>query len=124
MKFFFKRSSVLHKQLSPTIHCIFMTSDTDESQSASAAKPKPYTHDQLAALSDKQLLELYDQQSPRLYPFCLIGMPLEDARRQYQQWARCKVSLLVSGRDASLMDMRTCEHWCVVDGKDRIVEFL
>ena len=46
----------------------------------------PYTREEINAMHYKQVIELTEAKSPRLHPYCLIGLPLCEVREKMREW--------------------------------------
>jgi len=46
----------------------------------------PYTLEELDEMSIELYIELVEIKSPRLYPYCLIGLPLSEARKKMSEY--------------------------------------
>ena len=45
----------------------------------------PYTREEIYAMHYKQVIELTDAKSPRLHPYCLIGLPITEVREKMRE---------------------------------------
>lgn len=78
----------------------------------------PYTKEELRAMTDKQKLAL-PKKCPRLHPYCLIGLHIDDAKTRMDEWSKnigFKVEMLTSGQGC-LMDINVTYFYCDVDEK-------
>jgi hypothetical protein len=78
----------------------------------------PFTHEELESFTNEQINELLKSKSPRLYPYCLIGLPLDEARIKLSDWwkGRCdNVELLVSGKEMDMGYFHKMTWFCCVD---------
>jgi len=82
----------------------------------------PYTREEINDMDDNLLLNLIKSNSPRLYPHCLIGQPLEEARKKFTEFAKSKIEILVTDKDTCCMDFNTTYFYCKVDENDIITE--
>lgn len=76
----------------------------------------PYTKEELRAMTAKQILAL-PEKCPRLYPYCLIGLHIDDARDHMNEWCKHignKAEILTSGQGC-LMDINTTYYYCELD---------
>ena len=80
----------------------------------------PYTREELNAMDDNLLLEQIKNNDPRLYPHCLVGQNIHEARKQISEWTTASVEILISGKEGCAMDYNTCYFYCDVD-KDEII---
>jgi len=83
----------------------------------------PYTKEELRAMTDKELLELPEKCS-RLYPYCLIGLNIDDVRRRMDEWCKnigCKAKILTSGQGC-FMDITTTYYYCVLDENNIMID--
>ncbi len=67
----------------------------------------PYTRE-LDAMSNELIIELDKNKSSRMYPYCLIGYDIHEARKRMTEWSKSKVELLILGIDGCSMDINTC----------------
>lgn len=78
----------------------------------------PYTKEELRAMSDNELLSL-PHKCPRLHPYCLIGLHIDEARNRMDEW--CKqmgiTALMMTDGEGCLMDPRVSYWYCKVDEK-------
>jgi hypothetical protein len=42
----------------------------------------PYTKEEINYMTDNFIIELYKEKSPRVYPYCLIGQSIHEARKK------------------------------------------
>ena len=82
----------------------------------------PYTREEINLMPNELLLELYKEKSLRLYPYCLIGDTISNARKKMTEWSKTKVDILISGKDGCSMDINTCYWYCNIDENDIIKE--
>jgi len=76
----------------------------------------PYTHEELRAMSFDLLMEIQEKKSPRLYPYCLIGLPLSEAREKMAEWHKGRdVEILIAGKELCFGDMRVSSWFCKID---------
>lgn len=47
----------------------------------------PYTKEELRAMTDQQILAL-PKKCPRLHPYCLIGLHIDEARKRMEEWSK------------------------------------
>lgn len=83
----------------------------------------PYTRDELKKIDDVVLLSLIREKSPRLYPYCLVGQHIEEAKKKYAEWTKDykdEVEILVANNNCSLMDIRKTYLYCELDENDVI----
>lgn len=80
----------------------------------------PYTREELNAMDDYVLLERIKNNDPKMYPHCLIGKNIHEARKQISEWTKAKVEILISGKEGCVMDYNTCYFYCDID-KDEII---
>ena len=78
----------------------------------------PYTKEELRAMSAEELLSL-PKKCPRLYPYCLIGLHIDDVCNRMKEW--CKITgnraeMLTSGQGC-LMDINVAYYYCELDEK-------
>lgn len=76
----------------------------------------PYTKEELRAMSVKELLAL-PKKCPRLHPYCLIGLHIDEVRNRMKEWSKnigFYVEMLTSGQ-ICLMDINTTYYYCEVD---------
>jgi hypothetical protein len=76
----------------------------------------PYTKKELRAMTAKEILEL-PEKCPRLYPYCLIGLHIDDIRNHMDDWCKnigSKIEILTSGQGC-LMDINTTYYCCELD---------
>ena len=76
----------------------------------------PYTKEELRAMTNKELLEL-PKKCPRLYPYCLIGLHIDDVRSRMLDWCKnigYKAEILNSSQGC-LMDINTIYYCCKLD---------
>ena len=76
----------------------------------------PYTKKELREMTVKEILEL-PEKCPRLYPYCLIGLHIDDVRNHMNDWCKnigCKTEILISGQGC-LMDINTTYYCCKLD---------
>ena len=76
----------------------------------------PYTKEELRAMSAKELLAL-PKKCPRLHPYCLIGLHIDEVRNRMKEWSKnigFYVEMLTSGQ-ICLMDINTTYYYCEVD---------
>ena len=84
----------------------------------------PYTREELDAMPDKLVIELYKTKSPRLHPFCLIGLPISEVREKMREWfkGRCQTEILIAGKEASFGDTRVLTWFCNVDENNIMID--
>ena len=84
------------------------------------------TKEEMNALPVATLIELFRMKSPRLHPFCLIGLPIDEARERMRVWTDNSpwVHLLVAGKDVATMDPRETHWFCKLDENGCIVDFI
>ena len=77
----------------------------------------PYTREEIYAMHYKQVIELSKAKSPRLHPFCLIGLPITEVREKMREWfkGRCQTEIIIAGKEASFGDTRVLTWFCKVD---------
>lgn len=49
------------------------------------------------------------------YPHCLIGLELNEARKQMNEWSKVKIEILIEGKEACFMDFNTIYLFCEID---------
>ena len=82
---------------------------------------KPYTHEDIVLMSTERYLELVEMKSRFLHPYCLIGLPLSEARKKMADWvehygySRDSVKILVAGKDEYFGDTHIDYWYCTVD---------
>lgn len=82
----------------------------------------PYTREEINAMDDEIFLELIKNNSPRLYPNCLIGQNIHQARTQISEWTIAPVQILIFRKDECHKDHNTCYFYCNIDENDIITE--
>jgi hypothetical protein len=82
----------------------------------------PLTRKEMDEMADNVLLEFIMNGSPRLYPQCLVGQKIDEARKQFKEWTKAKVEILIADRDGCSMDYNTCYFYCYVNGDDIITK--
>ena len=77
----------------------------------------PYTLEELDEMSIELYIELVEIKSPRLYPYCLIGLPLSEARKKMSEYfgEGARVEILIAGKQICLMDIRVVSWFCTID---------
>jgi len=83
----------------------------------------PYTKEELRAMSDNELLSL-PHKCPRLHPYCLIGLHIDEVRKRMEEWSKnigFKVEMLTSGQGC-LMDINVTYFYCDVDEKGNMTD--
>ena len=76
----------------------------------------PYAREEINAMHYKQVIELTEAKSPRLHPYCLIGLPLCEVREKMREWFKGRrIEILVEGKQASFGDTRVLTWFCKVD---------
>jgi hypothetical protein len=50
----------------------------------------PYTKEELRTLSVEELCKI-PKNSPRLYPYCLVGLHIDEVRQRVKKWFLIKV---------------------------------
>lgn len=78
----------------------------------------PYTKEELRAMSVQELLAL-PKKCPRLHPYCLIGLHIDDARNRMKEWCKNignRAEMLTSGQGC-LMDINITYYYCDIDEK-------
>ena len=76
----------------------------------------PYTMKELESMTTEQLLQL-PKKCPRLYPYCLIGLPIDYARKRMDDWCKpngINAQLLTPGQGCS-MNVSINYYWCELD---------
>jgi hypothetical protein len=76
----------------------------------------PYTKEEIRAMTTKEILEL-PEKCPRLYPYCLIGLHIDDVRNRMDDWCKiigCNIKIIISGQ-CCLMDINTTHYYCELD---------
>jgi hypothetical protein len=83
----------------------------------------PFTHEELDNMPYKTIIELANAESPRLHPYCLIGLPFPEFKDKLQKWykGRGQVEILKSG-DASYGDIRVMTWFCDVDQNNIVLK--
>ena len=79
----------------------------------------PYTKEELISMTVKEILAL-PKKCPRLHPYCLIGLHIDDARNRMKEWCKTmgiKAVLLTSGQGC-LGDINTSYYYYELDEKD------
>ena len=74
----------------------------------------PYTKEELLAMSDEEILKI-PIKTPRLHPYCLVGLHIDEVRHRVKEWFPVKVEILISGKDGCAMDFNTVYYYCNVD---------
>jgi hypothetical protein len=74
----------------------------------------PYTKKELIAMSAEEIFKI-PKKSPRLYPYCLVGLHIDEVRQRVKEWFPIKVEILISGKDGCAMDFNTVYYYCEVD---------
>ena len=54
------------------------------------------------------------------YTDCFIGLELNDAKKQLNQWSKVKIEMLVAGKEACFMDFNTVYLFCDIDANNII----
>ena len=54
------------------------------------------------------------------YPNCLIGLELDEARKQMNEWSKVKIEILIEGKEACFMDFNTIYFFCEIDANNII----
>jgi len=89
----------------------------------------PYTHEEVDELFDKMLVSalkggeyIYEIDEKRLHPYCLIGLPLSEARKKMEEWAEYNnpgggrnVEILVAGKQICFGQMWKTSYFCNID---------
>lgn len=76
----------------------------------------PYTIEELRSMTPKEFLAL-PKKCPRLHPYCLIGLHIDDARNRMKEWTKYignRVEML-STDQGCLLDINTTYYICEVD---------
>lgn len=76
----------------------------------------PYTKEELRAMSDKEVLAL-PKKCPRLHPYCLIGLHIDEVRNRMDEWGKqigMKSVMMING-DACYMDPNVKYWYCEID---------
>lgn len=76
----------------------------------------PYTKEELRTMTTKEILNL-PEKSHRLYPYCLIGLHIDDVRSRMDDWCKNignKAEILTSCQ-SYLMDINTTYYCCELD---------
>ncbi len=74
----------------------------------------PYTKKELIAMSAEEIFKI-PKNSPRLYPYCLVGLHIDEVRQRVKEWFPIKVEILISDKDGCAMDFNTVYYYCEVD---------
>ncbi len=74
----------------------------------------PYTKEELRTMPTEELLKI-PRKSPRLHPYCLVGLHIDEVRQRVKEWFPIKVEILISGKDGCAMDFNTVYYYCEVD---------
>ena len=82
----------------------------------------PFTREEIDTIPDDILLELINNNSPRLYPHCLIGQNIHQARKQFKEWTKGQVEILIHEKDKCEKDYNTCYFYCHINEDDIITE--
>ena len=84
----------------------------------------PYTREEINAMPDKLLIELYKTESHRFHPYCLIGLPISEVREKMTEWfkGRGRIEILIAGKQASFGDTRVLTWFCNVDENNIMTE--
>jgi len=89
----------------------------------------PYTYEEFDALSLKQYVELIEMKSRLILPYCLIGLPLSEAREKMADWQehygyhRDSVVIHdVRGNCGFLGDMQIRHLYCTTDENNIITD--
>ena len=76
----------------------------------------PYTKEELRGMPDEELLKI-PKKSPRLHPYCLIGLHIDEVRQRMKEW-NPNAKILISGKDGCAMSFNTVYYYCTVDEND------
>ena len=74
----------------------------------------PYTKEELMSMSNEEILKI-PKKSPRLHPYCLVGLHIDEVRKRMNKWIPGRVEILISGKDGCAMDFNTVYYYCEVD---------
>jgi hypothetical protein len=72
-----------------------------------------YTKEELRAMPDEELLKI-PRKSPRLHPYCLVGLHIDEVRQRMKEW-NPNAKILISGKDGCTMSFNTVYYYCEVD---------
>ncbi len=81
---------------------------------------EPFTKEELKNISDDDIIRLFNEKSKRLYPFCLIGLDLDEARQKMKEYNEY-VEILTDG-DACIMDTRISYYIAKIDNNKIITD--
>lgn len=73
----------------------------------------PYTKEELRAMPDEELLKI-PRKSPRLHPYCLVGLHIDEVRQCMKEW-NPNAKILISGKDGCAMSFNIVYYYCEVD---------
>ena len=60
--------------------------------------------------------------SLQTYPQCLIGLDLNEAKKQLNQWSKVKIEIVIAGKEACFMDFNTVYLFCDIDTQNIITK--
>ena len=73
----------------------------------------PYTKEELRTMPDEELLKI-PRKSPRLHPYCLVGLHIDEVRQRMKVW-NPNAKILICDKDGCAMDFNTVYYYCEVD---------
>jgi hypothetical protein len=81
----------------------------------------PFTKEEINSMPNNILLELYKEQSSRLYPYCLKGQHIDDAKKRMKEWTNGRGVILISGKDGCAMNFNTTYYYCTINNETNII---
>jgi hypothetical protein len=80
----------------------------------------PFTKEEINSMPNNVLLELYKEQSIRLYPYCLKGQHIDEAKKYITEWNNgCYGMIIISGKDGCATNLY---YYCATNNENIITK--